>query len=141
MGAFFSGLAAAGKWLLSNPAVLLCGVLGAAFVMIVVSKNNEIAVLDKTVAARDASIDSMSRALGQARTNVATLSGSLKTQNTGIAYLKSKADASDSKFDSLVARLAAGDAALQAKLGAIDSAKPGSDPCGAALDLIQGSAK
>lgn len=132
------GLGKAGSWLLRNPAVIMVVLLSAAFVMIVVSKNSEIFVLNKQSKEKDGRIAELIASLQQARSNVTRLSASLEAQNASIVQLKNQGDAATIKFDTIINGMAASNVITAKKLDALKVAKPGSDKCASALALVKG---
>lgn len=133
------GLSATFAWMLKNPVVVLLAIFTGMFAMIVVSKNSEIATLERTSGEKDKRIETLVASLSQARTNVASLSDGIRVQNAAIDLLNERSSAASVKFDGLMAELTKGNARLQDKIAAIDAAKPGADPCQSAYALIQGS--
>lgn len=133
------GLAKAGIWFLRNPAIIFAAAFCVAFVLVVVSKNAEIATLEKTSNEKDTRITSLTSDLAVSRANYATLNASLTTQNASILALKNQGDAASVKFDQIISGMTAGNATIAKKIAAIDAAKPGADKCASAFALVRSS--
>lgn len=140
-----AGLAKAGAWLVRNPAILMTAVVTIAFVMVVISKNSEIATLDKSINDPKVGWIARNNALAQDNQTLklgnANLSGSVATQNAALQTLIGKADTADAKFDAAMAQLRGSLGGFQSKMQKLDDAKPGADKCASALALVKGSVK
>lgn len=128
-------------WLVKNPAIMMTGIIGIMFLMVVISKNDHIDALRQENKNKDAQIILTERALGQARTNVATLNGQLGVQNDSIKALAQQGIDAGKKFDILMAAESVSNATLARKLTTLDSAKPGPDKCVSAQALVKGMVK
>lgn len=140
-----AGLLKGASWLLKNPAILFAAAFSVAFVLVVTSKNAEIATLRGSIndpktgwVARNAALTKDNQTL---RINNATMGQTLVTQSASLDALKNKADAADAKFDLLIAGQTAGNATITKKIATLDKAKPGADKCSSAFDLVRSTVK
>jgi hypothetical protein len=143
LGVVLGGITGGWSWLLRNPVLIAIALLCGAFVVVVISKNHEIEGLNKQLfdpkTGYAVRLNQANEGLGVERANVATLNFALKTQGDSILALKAQGDASLAKFDSIIAGQTAANASFKSRIAAIDAAKPGSDKCKAAFDLVRGS--
>lgn len=145
--AFFSmigrGLSAALTWLSKNPAIMITLIVIVAFVMLLVSKNHEIAGLNDRISnpktGYEFRIGALRDALTTERNNTASLKAGLDDANNALGQLQTKADNARTAYDKIIAGQAATNTRLDGKLTNIQNAKPGADKCASALALIKGS--
>lgn len=146
---FLTGIGAigmkVGSWLIRNPAIFMTAIVTIAFVMVVVSKNSEIATLDKSINDPKVGWIARNNALAQDNQTLklgnANLTGSVATQNAALQTLIGKADTADAKFDAAMAALRGDIGGYQSKMQKLDAAKPGADKCASAQALVKGTVK
>lgn len=131
------GIAKGARWLLENPAILLAGAFGIMFAMVVVSKNSEIATLEKASKDKDVRLERNIATMAQLRGNNATLNASLTTQSASIKALEAQGTTASARFDQIMAATADQTKTLNAKIVSLDSAKPGANKCDSALALVR----
>lgn len=137
------GLATVGKWLLRNPTLIAIGLLSAAFILVVIAKDAQISTLDKSIndpktgwIARNNALVKDNQTL---KINNATMSGSLATQSASIELLASQGKLAEAKFNAIINGQALADASTKKRIAALDAAKPGTDKCQSAFDLVRSS--
>jgi hypothetical protein len=129
------------KWLLANPAAFLAFVFCIAFVLVVLSKDHEIATLQKDVADRDARISIMTTAAVGYRENAAKLTATLGEQNATLLALQKQGLSSSARFDQIMTAQQTASVGIARKIAALDKATPDADKCASALALIRSNAQ
>lgn len=124
-------------WLLSHPATIFMALTTAAFAVVVIGKNNDIAFYKKEAEKAVAAKDALNVRFGVCQANSAVLSASVASQTKAVEDMAAAAKLRDGQFKAVLGQINTNRALATKGITALLARPAPADRCKGAFDLVQ----